>query len=179
MDKEKFDRLVEEASHVLEIDKFRLDEEWVKQPKIYQRFSDGLADARKDWEEAKLEASLKKADLEEQDAELDLDIRRQPAKYNLEGKLTEPMIAKCVLIQKEHRSAYRDWLDAKREVIKTKHLVDVLEGIVKALDQKKYGLPDMVSLDGRSYFSNPKMRTKAKEEAANRAFKHPSKGGKE
>lgn len=180
MDKDKFDRLVEEASHVLDIDKFRLDEEWEKQPKVYFQFADGLAEARRDWENAKLELSIKQADLEEQDAELDIDIRRTPTKYNLgEEKLTEKLIANCVLIQKEHRAAYRDWLDAKREVIKAKHLVDVLEGIVKALDQKKYGLPDMVSLEARNYFSRPRMRNKAKQEAADNAFKHPSKGGKE
>lgn len=126
---------------LFDLDQHRLDAEWVNQPKAYYEQALLLADARKVLEQAKAERDVV-------DAELDKDIRLHPTKYKLE-KLTEPVIANTVLLQKEHQKA-------GTLVIGAKHAVDVLQAAVDALDHRKKALENLVHLFLSNYWSEPR-----------------------
>lgn len=131
---------VEEKSF-LDIDINQLDVEWLKQPKLYERYAERLADAKRDLE-------IAKSELEVTRAELDQDIRDRPDAYDL-GKVTEPAIANVILTEKEYRRS-------RKKVIECKHFVDVLDAMVTALDHRKKALENLVFLHGQSYFASPR-----------------------
>lgn len=139
-----------------ELDPNRLHEEWVAQPKLYHKYADRLADARNKYEQDK-------ANLELIEAELSLEIRKDPLLFGLE-KATEDAIKKAVLVQKKYREALV-W------TMKRKHVVDTMSAIVQALDHRKKALEKLVDLRLADYFSEPKESKRAKEESERKAFK--------
>jgi len=133
----------------LSIDAYALDEEWMDQPSRYKQAADWAAMARKEYDEAK-------SDLDVVKAELDRDIRTDPSKFNIEVKLTETVIANLIL----RRPKYRE---SMQEVIDKKHQLDVMSGLVVALDHRKSALSKLVDLHLASYYSKPKASEKARE----------------
>lgn len=132
----------------IEIDKNRLDEEWVDQPRLFHEHAVAAAEARKNWEQAK-------ARLEITRAEIDIDIRRDPDAYEL-SKVTETIIASVVLLQKPVK-------DAMKAVIKVREEMGILDAAVTALDHRKKALEKLVELQGRDYYSEPRAHGDAKE----------------
>jgi len=130
---------------IFDIDPNTLDKEWVNQPKLYGLHAIQLADARKEFEEAK-------ANLEIVEAELDKKIRIAPEKYGLE-KLTESAIKTCVVAHSKRK-------EANGVVIETRHAMDVLAALVAALDHRKRALEKLVDLRLADYFSEPKNKTR-------------------
>lgn len=126
-----------------EIDRYRLDDEWVKQPDLYRRYAEALADARKLLEMRKNEATILRADTE-------LQVRKEPEKYGL-SKVTEGVIKAVVDVN-------TDVVAADDMVIDAKHGVAVLEAAVGALDHRKRALSDLVSLHLADYYSKPVAR---------------------
>ena len=133
------DRIRDEC--MLDVDLHNLDREWVRHPKEYHHYRMCLADARAEHERAKANRDLVSA-------ELSLEIRREPARFDLD-KIREDAVERTVLIQKR----YRESLD---HVINTRHAVDVLEGMVSALEHKKKALEMEVQLFLADYFSEPR-----------------------
>jgi Mg-chelatase subunit ChlI len=129
------------ARDFIQPDPDRLDREWIKQPGLYLKYAEKLADARKDFADAKAELEVVKA-------ELSRDIRAMPETYGLK-KVTESGIEGAVVLQKKHRLA----LETMNEC---KHRVDVLEAVVSALEHKKRALENLVTLHGQSYFATPR-----------------------
>lgn len=127
-------------SKFFEIDKLRLDSEWVEQPKLFHKYSTRLADAKEELERAKAHKDVV-------EAELGRDIRSDPAKYDL-PKVTEGAVEACILLQPSYQAA----LD---QVIKSRHNVDLLQAAVDTLDHKKKALESLVYLHGQDYFSAP------------------------
>ena len=125
---------------ILKIDKFNLDEEWIKQPNLFFKSARRLANARLAVDEAKAELNLTKAELESA-------IRTDPIGYDL-GKVTEKSVEACVLMQSEYSLAIDKWHKAK-------HLANIEQAKVNALEQRKDALQDIVKLQGRDYFSTP------------------------
>jgi hypothetical protein len=123
------------------IDKYRLDDEWIKQPEKVFECGIQLADAREKFER-------KKAQRDIVEAEIDQDIRLHPSKYDLE-KVTEGAISKIIILTKEYQKANED-------VIRAKHDVDKAQVVMEALDHKKKGLEACVSLHLAGYFAEPK-----------------------
>lgn len=126
-----------------QIDRFRLDDEWVKQPDLYRRYAEALADAKFEFEGLK-------NDLDVTRAEVELKVRENPANYGLE-KVTEGVIKSVVEVQELVK-------DAETDVLQARHKVNMLEAAVSALDHRKRALADLVSLHLADYFSKPVAR---------------------
>ena len=126
-----------------DIDLSRLEEEWVRQPKLFGKYSAKLADAKKDLSEAK-------ATEEVVEAEIKRRIRRNPQKYGV-NKVTEPAIKEAMILHPNYQSAVA-------AVTEAKHAVDVLEGLVNTLEHRKRTLENLVTLHGQNYFSKPRLR---------------------
>jgi hypothetical protein len=136
--------LLKLAKKILNIDKNRLDEEWVDQPRLRHAFHEALADANAAAERA--EARIKLTD-----AELDREIRLSPSEFDFEGKPTEPAIKATILGHGRHQEAFEAWVHAKHEV-------DTLTACIKAIDDRKYALQDLVRLKLANYFGDPVLK---------------------
>ena len=123
-----------------DIDLDRLDEEWLKQPKLYYSAAKELADAR-------LEVDRLKSMMDVAEAELHLDILAHPDTYKLE-KTTDAVIKQAVIVHLSKKSVCRKLREAK-------HLVDLLSSYCTALEHRKRSLENLVSLHGQNYFSRP------------------------
>ena len=132
----------------LEIDSYRLDEEWNDQPVIYARYALKAADARRQWDESK-------ANLEVVKAELDRAIRKNPEEYGI-TKITETQISSTIVLQDDYKVA-------NEEVISTHHNMDVVNAFVEALDQRKSALSKLVDLFLADYFSKPRASSTARD----------------
>jgi len=125
---------------VFDLDKNKLDSEWLEQSALYYEHALKLADARADYDEAK-------AAREVVAAETDRKIRKSPEIYGLE-KVTESGVANAILLQKEHKAAVQKEIDKRRAV-------GIVQAMVDALDHRKKALENLVVLDSRNYWSRP------------------------
>lgn len=132
----------QDAERILNIDKHRLDEEWLMQPKLFGQFAFDLAEAKTEFERAK-------ASLELVEAELDREVRLSPEKFDLPEKLTETLIANTVKSRPRYRKAYEGMIEAKHEV-------GILSAATEACEQRKKALEGLVSLFLADYYSSPK-----------------------
>ncbi len=128
-----------EYDHDLYIDIDQLEIEWLKQPHLYMKYSEMVADAGKDADEAKEKVSLKYA-------ELDNHIREM-MKANGE-KITEKLVEASVL----QHEAYKKALSTLN---KRKHEHAILQGALRAIDQRKSALENLVRLALGGYYSMP------------------------
>jgi len=138
------------AEKILHIDKHNLDEEWLAQPEMFFWYAEKLADARADVERAK-------ANLQVTAADLDSQIRERPEDFGI-VKTTEAALKAAVLCQDDYR-------EAQRVLIEAEHTSDLFDAAVKALDQRKRALENLVSLHGQSYFATPTVKGPHKEAA--------------
>lgn len=125
---------------VLQIDEYNLEVEWAKQASLYHRYAHEAALARQDADEAKAELDVVKA-------ELDLDIRDDPDKYNLE-RVTEAAISNVITTTDEYQSAVQ-------RVNAAQHSMRIAEAMCRALEHKKAALTKIVDLHLASYYAEP------------------------
>ena len=135
---------------IFNIDPNCLDVEWVGQPKLFYKHAEKLADAR-------LELATSKAELDVVAAELDQEIRNDPAVFGLD-KVTETTVRTAITLNKRHRSKLKAFNN-------NKHTVDLLQSVISALDHRKAALENMVRLHGQNYFSTPQATTEDAQEA--------------
>jgi hypothetical protein len=133
-----------------EIDRFRLDDEWVRQAGLYSSYAGAAADARRAYDEAKNRVIVTRAEVE-------MDVRENPEDHGL-TKITETAVKTAV----EMATAVQL---AEQSVIKARHAIEVIQGACAALDHKKYALRDLVSLHLADYYSEPKARQNDKDAA--------------
>jgi len=138
----------EEAESITEIDKDNLDKECVNLPSDYRRFAFLAAESKRDVQEAKAYADVVSA-------RLGLQIRKNPAKYDIE-KLTESIVSATILVQEEQ-------VEATKALIKVQHRYEMTQAVVWAMEHKKRALTLLVELHGLGYFSDVKMSSKGKE----------------
>lgn len=125
------------------IDRDRLDDEWVKQPGLYMEWGNKLADANKKVEQAKAAYNVAEAELQKK-------IRSDPEKY-CDGDSREGAIKAEITIRlAKHPAA--------KKLIAAKHRQDVLQVAVTALDHRKRALQDAVQLFLGQYFSTPRLK---------------------
>jgi hypothetical protein len=124
-----------------EIDKNQLDREWVRQPGLYHKYALQLADAKRDFEQAKTAVDLA-------EASADSDIRERPQKYGIE-KVTEAAVKATVAGHKAVKEAIAALHEAR-------HKVDVLQAAVTTLDHRKKALENLVDLRLADYFAEPR-----------------------
>jgi len=158
---------------IFEIDKNGLDEEWVNQQRNYAKSARAMADAREELERAKASEEVSKDELKLVDAELELDIRKNPSKFDLD-KVTEGAVEKAVIIQERHRIALKETYKARNERIKAQHAYDIYQAEVYTLNNKKSAIESLVQLRLSDYFSEPRLKGAAgeemKEAEENKAF---------
>ncbi len=122
---------------ILKIDKDNLDIEWGRQPRLFQEWSEKLANAI-------YERDKKKQELEELKAELDSDIRKNPSSYGLD-KVTESAISSTIVRNEKYKEKYDEVIDAVKRV-------NILTGIRDALEHKKSALKHLTNLFLANYY---------------------------
>lgn len=125
----------------LEIDPLKLDDEWLRQSKLYMEYAERSANARRELDNARnyLEIIL---------AEQDQYVRKHPKKLKLGDKITESLISAVVNQRESVKKARQAVIDASYEV-------NVCGSAVTALEHKKRALTMLVELHTQNYFSEP------------------------
>lgn len=122
------------------IDPDALDVEWMKQAELMKKYTAHAADMKKEVDEAKERLEVGKARIE-------MNIRKDPEKHGL-AKVTEGAIQSTILLQEEYQKLVQAYTDAKYEN-------DIAIAVVRAIDQKKTALENLVKLLSASYFAGP------------------------
>lgn len=122
------------------IDEDALDVECLNQPGLMMRYSQKLA-------ELKQQRDLEKETLDFTIAELDKEIRDDPESFEL-SKLTETVIQNIIKTTKKYKAAMNAYLQSKHEV-------DVCQGAVSAVEQRKSMIEALIRLHGQNYFAGP------------------------
>lgn len=136
-----------------EIDKYKLDDEWILQEKMMGKVGEALAEAKRDLETAK-------SKLEVRQALIDKRIRSNPQKYDL-TKISEASIASEVLLQMEQRSEGKDVIDAK-------YRVAIIQAALDRLSSRGKAISDLIYLHSIQYFATPKTPRGMKKEDIDR-----------
>jgi len=121
------------------IDPDALDVEWLDQPNLFLCYSELMVDAR-------LEMDRSKELMEVIKAEVDTETRKSHAKEN--KRLTETQVANLVIQDPKYREAVDNYLSAK-------HNFEIISARVRALDQRKTALENLVMLHRQQYFAGP------------------------
>ena len=124
----------------ISIDQDALDVEWLDQPKLMFRYAQHAADMQRDYDQAKEQLDVVRA-------ELDKKVREAPENYDI-AKLTETVVSNTIITQKEYKQA-------STNVVNAKHDLDMARAAVKAMDGKKDALENLVRLHGQQYFAGP------------------------
>jgi len=126
----------------LGIDPDALDVEWLMQPQLYLKYAELYVNAEVYYDRTKEKLELVKATLDNR-------IRSTPALYmSSEKKLTEASINSIIVTDEEYKKAQSIFQAAKR----TFKLLGVA---LRAFEQRKTALENLVKLHGQSYFSSP------------------------
>jgi len=145
-----------------QIDKNRLDDEWLEQPKIIRHWTEQAAEARRDFEHTK-------ADLVVVKAEVARAARSDPESVGL-AKITEAAIAEYVPTDKRVRKAEKMVIDARYEM-------EIMDGFVEAMQHRKKALENAVELFLSGYFAEPRAKSPdAKDRMRDAQKKHIRKG---
>lgn len=130
------------------IDPLRLDRECLKQANAYFDVAKDLAEARRTYDALQSELQVLKADL-------DLAIRKDPAKYDLD-KVTESTVASAVTVAKEV-------VELNQEIRAARYEMDVLTGALEAMQHRKRALEKLVDLHLSNYYSEPQLTKEGRE----------------
>ncbi len=122
------------------IDESALDVEWLQQAELMGKYCRHSAHAKAVMDKAK-------ENLEVVEAEMDRDVREFPENYGI-SKITETVVKNAVLTTTQRAEASKEYIDAKYEY-------DMAVAAVRAVDQKKTALENLVKLHGMSYFAGP------------------------
>lgn len=134
----------------MEIDEDSLDVEWLEQPKKMVQMVKIAAKVKINMERAKDNLAQVKAELAKK-------VRAAPEKYGIE-KITIDAVNDVVQTNKKYIEAYEEYLEAVYEN-------EVASGSVKATEQRKSSLENLVKLHGQQYFAGPKVPRNLSEQA--------------
>jgi hypothetical protein len=136
--------MAEQLTSPLAIDQNKLDEEWLDQAEQFHNAAVQLA-------LAKFRRDERKAALEVVRADVTLDVYSNPTtRYRL-PKLTEKTAEAAVARDKRVRVATKAYNQAK-------YKVEMLEALVNGFEQRKTALENLVKLEARDYFAEPRVR---------------------
>jgi len=126
----------------IKIDDSCLDIECLDQAALFLKYAKHQAQTEKEKDEAKEKLDLTKA-------ELDKEIRSDPAKFELE-KVTDKVVENTIILQSEYKKATEEYLQAKFEWQTSK-------GAVESFNHRKDMLEALIKLHGQSYFAGPRV----------------------
>ncbi len=153
----------------------RLEEEWLAQVRLFAQYATELAEADYAVEVAKTDLKLTEAELEEADARLDREIRRHHIEFGIE-RITESAVEKTIILQGGHVRAKDKMFVAMKKLNELKRDRDIAKVAVDTMHQRNPALKDLVTLQGRSYYSTPNLPhtvggEELQERIAEKAFK--------
>ena len=137
----------------IRIDDQALDIEWKEQPVLMMRYTRHASNARR-------KLDLAKEALELLRAEIDKEIRQNPTDYGID-KVTENAVQNTIITTEQYK-------EANKKVIEAKFDVDIAQGAVIAISQRKDALENLARLLGLQYFAGPKMPRDLTKEAQKR-----------
>ena len=123
------------------IDPEALDVEWVQQAELMYKYTRHAANMKTIVDESRERLDVGKARIE-------MDIRSDPTAFGL-AKPTEAGIQSTILLQEEYRELNQAYNHAKFEY-------EIALAGVRAIDQKKTALENLVKLLAASYFAGPR-----------------------
>jgi hypothetical protein len=126
----------------IKIDETALDVECLEQPRLMMRYGQLVAEKEKELAKAKTNMEVVKADL-------DRDIRSDPAAYEIQ-KITETVVAGVIVLSPEYK-------EAEERVREATYEWKVAKAAVEAIQQKKDMLEALIRLHGQQYFAGPKI----------------------
>lgn len=135
----------DQAKLDLAIDMNLLPEQWVEQPALVLHWATQLADAVRDQDQCKRDLAVVEAGLLN-------EMRLDPTRFGL-VKVTDSSVAAAV-------QAVPDWLEANDAYIEARYRVNVLRGVVDALEHRKRALQAVTELWQRQWFADPTTRPK-------------------
>ena len=142
--------MTDDFKEIVKINKFHLDEEWLGQPSLFYTFAEELAEAQRVYDKLKEKLEIVKA-------ELSIAIVKKPSNFGLH-KTTQALIESTLLLNDEYK-------EALEEVREAKYNVSVLQSAVKALEQRKSALENLVKLHGQSYYAEPQVQSEEQAES--------------
>jgi predicted unusual protein kinase regulating ubiquinone biosynthesis (AarF/ABC1/UbiB family) len=151
---------VSEYRNDVRINKYELEDLWESHSDRFLTWWEKYAEAKRlrNIAEARYEL-LKKENREELEyirADLDIQIRRNPMKFNL-PKVTDVSVANCILIQDRYRrfqeQARASEKEARYELIAAEHKMDVLKGAAEAFDKRTDSLRALTALMSKGLYS--------------------------
>lgn len=125
----------------LSIDPDSLDVEWLRQPRLFMKWSEMFADASNELEDAKMKLEVTRA-------EVDAAIRLNPEEFMGNVKVTEGSISATILTHKDYQAVNQEYL-------RLRYRADLLKKAVSAMEQKRDALENLVKLHGQNYFAGP------------------------
>lgn len=137
----------------IEIDENNLEDEWIVHPSNYLEYADIYAEAIEKRDNVKLK-------LEWIEANLDLDIRKNPAKYGFDTKPAEGAIKNTIKIQSKFR-------EQSRLLIKATRRVNSMTGVKTAFEHKKHALGNLVSAKIAGFHAEPRNKVRDLQKVVN------------
>lgn len=128
-----------EEQDFLEIDPLALDTAWLKQPGKYASVARMLAEARAELDACKNAMTVVEAEVAQK-------VRTNPTRYNID-KVTEKAVSDAVLVHSRMKQAQKEFFEAKHEV-------DLLAGLLQALEHRKDALNAITKLWLAEYFGS-------------------------
>ncbi len=143
-----------------------LDDDWLEQPKLFHKWS-----SRQDKADSKVEEAKRILDIIS--AELDYKVRMHPKQFKLPVRPPEKMISNTIVRQPKYQKALTK---LNKRIYKAK----LLKTVVGAIHHRKAALENLVTLQGRDYFAEPKYPEgdtgrRARDRMENRTFRHKEK----
>jgi hypothetical protein len=154
---------MEDFAKDLEIDRYYLDDICETHASIFQRWAEKHAEAQQVRDNVKSQTALEKADasdmLHRERASLDLSIRADPKRFNLE-KLTENSIESTILIHPAYISVQQKVMEAKKQaeekLANAEYEVEILRVARDALEHRKTMIENLVKLYVAGFWAKPK-----------------------
>jgi len=148
----------------IKINEKDLDIEWLEQPTLMYKYAKMSIDYRKLMDKQMEKVNVIKAGI-------DKNIRANPEDFEI-IKITETVVANTIIVQSEYTDAYNIYLEKKYDF-------DLVNAAVKALQDKKSALENLVKLHGQQYFAGPSVprdlskewEIKEKEKSVNKNIK--------
>lgn len=131
----------------INIDKYNLDIEWVKQPTLIAEYSNKHTEAQKKFHKVK-------EILEQERARLTKAITQNPQNFGINK--TTVVLLESVIVE------HPDYIKAKQEMIQAQYEMNIFANAVKAIEHKKTALENIVKLHLSGYYSTPKTPDKEK-----------------
>lgn len=122
------------------IDKAHLDQEWEKQSVLTFELTEENAKCQFQYDAAKRRYEVVRA-------EVNLDVRRNPAKYGFASKPTEPAIEALI-------NANREVCEAATAVQQARYDLDMSKAGVSAVDSKRKALEALTQLTAINYYTS-------------------------